>query len=138
MAVRIGESQVGAANRTGDRFGVISAVGRISVFATTLGTEQKAGHRGAFPVIGRRMDQGISRSAVGAGDKGVTEAAVMGIEQFGAAGRTEGSVGRQDRTHIFSGHAGENAKGRVGTLGQGYFGLEREGIQTSLRRETRG
>src|SRR5512139_1829247 len=70
----------------------------VLILATAVITHGEAVHRGKRPVIGSAADDGVARTTVGAVDKRVEIAAILGIEEFAPAVSTEGLIGRNKRT----------------------------------------
>ena len=50
--------------RAGNGFGMKAPVSRVTVFTMALGAHPKGGHSSLWPVVGERLNNGISRAAV--------------------------------------------------------------------------
>ena len=86
------------ADRARDRLRVEAPVGRILVLAPALGTQRKAGHRRARPVVRDVDDDREARPALRAVDERVAVAAIGRVEELGEAVVAGRDVGRDQRT----------------------------------------
>ena len=87
------QPELRTASPAGVGLGVEAAVERIVVLGLAGGAHGEARHRGLRPVVGDAAGDGEARAAVGAVEKGITEAAVAGVEKLAEAIRTGGGVG---------------------------------------------
>ena len=112
--------QMGPAFEAGVGLGVEAAVFGIAVFVCALLAHGESRHGRVLAVVGQLVDDREARSAVGAVDEGVVEAAVRGVEQLGGAFGAGGQVGRHKRGGRRGGFVGI-ADGESVEVGQGHF-----------------
>ena len=79
----VGEVQVWSALGAGVGLGVEASVGGVVVFRLAGGAHFEGGHGGVGAIVGDGFNNGVSRSAISAVDKGIAKASVGGIKQFG-------------------------------------------------------
>ena len=79
------------------RLCVEAAVERVGVFGSTALAHGEILHRRARAIVGKRVDDGEARPAIGTVDEGVAEAAVVRVEQFRRAVVASGQIGRHER-----------------------------------------
>ena len=86
-------------------------VERIGIFLRTGGTHGKDIHRGGGPIVGKALDDGEARAAVGAVDEGVVVTAVRGVEKLAEAVGAGSDVGRDERSALGARVRGHDGKG---------------------------
>ena len=92
--IRMAPAAGAAARRPGRRSaGRESGGRRVVVFLPAVRAERKGSHGRVGPVVGDAGDDAVAGAAVGAGDEGVAEAPVCGIEQFPQAVVAEAASG---------------------------------------------
>ena len=79
------------------RLRVEAAVERVDVFGSTALAHGEILHRRARAIVGKRVDDGEARPAIGTVDEGVAEAAVVRVEQFRRTVVASGQIGRHER-----------------------------------------
>ena len=75
------------------RLRVEAAVERVGVFGSTALAHGEILHRRARAIVGKRVDDGEARPAIGTVDEGVAEAAVVRVEQLRRAVVAGGQIG---------------------------------------------
>ena len=78
------------------RLRVEAAVERVGVFGSTALAHGEILHRRARAIVGKRVDDGEARPAIGTVDEGVAEAAVVRVEQFRRAVVAGGQISRHE------------------------------------------
>ena len=91
-----------------------TAIGGIIVFGLTRGAHAKGSHGGARTVVRDVANDGEARTAVGAVDEGVAEAAVARIQHFAETVVADGHIGRDEGFGRSIEAAGEDAEGSFG------------------------
>ena len=89
----VAESEARAADRAGDRLGVVAAVERVLVLAAAVRAHGESGHGRPRPVVGEAADDRVARAAVRAVGEGVAVAALAGRRDLLEAVRAGGDVG---------------------------------------------
>jgi hypothetical protein len=84
--------QLGATDLAGVGLGVEAAIAGIVIFLLTVVTKGEPRHGGEGAIIGKGLDNAISRAAVGAVDEGIAVAAIVGVKQFFDAVGTGGEI----------------------------------------------
>jgi uncharacterized protein YjgD (DUF1641 family) len=95
------EMELRAAARACNGLGVEAAVERVAILGFAVGTHGEAGHGGERAIVGKVVNDGEARAAVGAIDEGIAVAAVGGIKELGEAVGAGGDVWRDGC--VFSG-----------------------------------
>jgi hypothetical protein len=97
----INQQNPGAANRTGIRLCVESAVAGIVVFRLAVGAHLELAHRSFRAVIGDVLNDAVARSAIGAVSKRIAEAPIAGVREFPPAIVAGRNIGRnEDRFEV--------------------------------------
>src|SRR4030095_13474350 len=90
-----------AALRASIRLSMKAAIGRVVEFALAVVTHFKTGHGRALAIVGNVLDNGKSRTAIGAVNKRIAIAPIRGIEKLSEQVVTGGRVRRNQRTPFF-------------------------------------
>ena len=88
---------MGATGKAGIGLRVEAAVGGIGIFGGAGGTHGERAHRRVCAIVGKRIDDGEARPAVGAVDEGIVVAAVAGVEELAQAVGAGGDIRRDER-----------------------------------------
>ena len=114
------QRKVRAAFEARVRLRVEAAVERVGVFGSTALAHGEILHRRARAIVGKRVDDGEARPAIGTVDEGVAEAAVVRVEQFRRAVVAGGQISRHERGLLHRGVVREADLKRVEVL-KGHF-----------------
>ena len=114
------QRKVRAALEARVRLRVEAAVERVGVFGGAALAHGEILHRRARAIVGKRIDDGKARPAIGTVDEGVAEATVVRVEQFRRAVVARGQVGRHKRGLLHCGVVREANLKRVEVL-KGHF-----------------
>ena len=86
--------------RAAVRLGVVAPVLDVVILAVTVRAHRKGFHRGLRPVIGDILDNGETRSAIGAVDEGKAVAPVCRVSHLAQAVRTDADIRRDQRVPL--------------------------------------
>ncbi len=108
------ELQERTAIPAGVRLRMKTAIVGIIVFGLTRGAHAEGSHGGARSVVRDIANDSEARTAVGAVDEGIAEAAVARIEHLAETVVADGDIGRDERFGRSIETAGEDAEGSFG------------------------
>ncbi len=88
------EGDFRSTDRTGDRLGMETSVGRICIFFLAVGAHREVAHRRGRAIIGIRFRYGEARSTESAGEEKITASPVFQIGEFREAVVAEEEIRR--------------------------------------------